>query len=117
MRRSSSLLLALVGLLVIWSSALPATPAAGDGESFTVEHVDEQPCKSDCPGDDENGECPPNCDACPCCPIAASAAARSQGPSISPGESLAETRAIGGSGQAREGARSRVFHPPRRAAS
>jgi hypothetical protein len=117
-RRTSSLILVLVGLLVLWSAAFPAAPHAGDGgESVAVEDGEEGPCKSDCPGDDENGECPPDCDACPCCPAAVSPVVSSDGTSASFGEVFAVNRPSGGAGQTQDGALSRVFHPPRLAAS
>ena len=105
----------LAGLYLIWSFLLlPLAAVSSSGpDSGAIADGSERSCTSDCPGDDENGECSSECDACPCCPTAASPAVSPGGPSAA---GLAVPRTAGrlpSSGQAREGALSRVFHPPR----
>ena len=119
-RRWAGLLLVLVGLCVIWGASI-ASFATGvtweDSESIAMEDADGPPCAGDCPGDDADGECPPGCDACPCCPAAVSPAATCGGLFAPPCAQLALTDTVGASCPVPDGALSRVFHPPRRAAA
>ncbi len=110
-------LLLLVSLLISWS--VPNAQAVStwlDGEAVVAD-ADDRECRSSCPGDDENGECPPECDACPCCPSGVAPAVVSGELPLSPAEVHAELGPLVPSGRAQEGALSRVFHPPRVAMS
>lgn len=37
-------------------------------ESVMSSEHDSEGCEEGCPGDAQDGECPPGCDACTCCP-------------------------------------------------
>ena len=103
-------LLVLIGLCAVWTAAVPSA-AAPDAVGDAVA-VDDDGCERDCPEDDENGECPPGCDACPCCPAAASPAASTERLLASSVRGPGATRPNLESGKAEEGALSRLFRPP-----
>jgi|GEM_PF-6970870 len=106
-------------MLLFVVSALVSGPAfslwPSQGEESVAADGDDgdSPCRSSCPGDDENGECPPECDACPCCPSAASPGVSLVGILGSAPASIAQLQAPSGLDEDEEGARTRVFHPPR----
>jgi len=99
----------LLGASVPHSLAGPTWLVAEDG--VTEADADDD-CRGDCPGDDENGECPPQCDACPCCPSATAHAGVSGDHPPSAARPPAGLRAPPASGAAKEGALSRLFRPP-----
>lgn len=112
-------LLLLVSLLLSWSlpnsHAVPNWLAPDDGAAQA--DAEDSDCETSCPGDDENGDCPPQCDACPCCPSATAHAGVSGAPPASTARPLAGLEAPPASGSPQDGALSRVFHPPRAARS
>lgn len=113
----------LLGLLLLVSWSLPSVHgvstwlAADQRVTEADSDADDRDCSSACPGDDENGECPPECDACPCCPSAVTPAVVSGELPTTPTNAHAEVGPVVPSGRAQEGALSRVFHPPRAATS
>ncbi len=113
MRTGFRLLLALAGLCVMWGSAFPAWAQAEQDVADESVDAAESDCRGECPDDDEDGDCPPGCDACFCCPAASSPAV---GPAVFAG-AFWTSRATAGqpldAGEAEEGVLSRVFHPPR----
>ena len=119
MSRGARTLLLLVSLLLSWS--LPTSPALSNWSGPAAERAEadaeDSGCETPCPGDDENGDCPPQCDACPCCPSATGQAGVSGAPPASVARPLAHLAAPSSSGSPQDGALSRVFHPPRAARS
>jgi len=113
MSNSARTLLLLVSLLlgasVLHSLSGPNWLVAED--RVTEADADDD-CRGDCPGDDENGECPPQCDACPCCPSATAHAGVSGDHPPSAAPHLTGLRAPLASGATQEGALSRLFRPP-----
>jgi len=110
--RLHRLLLALVGLFVVWTFAVPTQTDAIAVDAVAVDDGQDSDCQ-DCPEDDEDGECPPGCDACTCCPAAASLAMGTGERHAACAARPTTERRFSDSGQPMEGARSRVFRPPR----
>ena len=120
MSNSAKTLLLLAGWLLVAASVagiqgVSHWPAA-EAEIADANDSDRE-CRSSCPGDDENGECPPECDACPCCPSAVTPAVVSGELPAPPAQPHSELPLAIESGRVEEGALSRVFHPPRAAAA
>ncbi len=112
-KRAVIWLVALLGLLAAVGPGF--MPRADVGVDSVTGREDERSCETPCPGDNEEGECPPDCDACPCCPTAASAAVSLGGSSLSYAGLHVRAPDIEAPGQAKDGTRSRVYRPPRRA--
>jgi hypothetical protein len=109
-------LLVLVGLCVVWLTATPAKATLA-ADAFAVEDGEERDCQGDCPEDEDDGECPTGCDACSCCPAAASPAVSAGGVQVPYVTKPSSEQRVSSSGESLDGTRSRVFHPPRPAIS
>lgn len=104
----------LIALLALLAYVAPGLELHRDAcVTAVATSADRGDCEAPCPGDDEEGECPPECEACPCCPTATSAVASLDGLDLSDAVHAERAPDIDAPDETEDARLSRVYRPPR----